>query len=299
MDITAKMVKELRECTGAGMMDCKKALVETSGDVDAAVDVLRTKGLAALAKKADRATNEGIIGSSINADATVGVLVEVNCETDFVARNDDFKSFVESVAAHIAASAPADVAELMSQPFHGRDGITVEELLGETVGKLGENMALPRFSRFELSSDAGAIAVYIHGVGNIGVMAEVTASSADAASNPAFGSFCKDITMQIAATAPVAVTRENVDADVVAHELSIYKAQAAESGKPEQIQQKIAEGRLNKFYKEVTLLEQDFVKDSDITVKQHLMNTAKTIGGQIEIVRFERLVLGESTAESA
>jgi elongation factor Ts len=296
-EINAQMVKELRECTGAGMMDCKKALTESSGDMDAAIDLLRTKGLAALAKKAGRATNEGIIGGHVSADRRVGVLVEVNCETDFVARNEDFKKFVASVAAHIAAAAPTDVAGLMAQQFTGREH-TFEQVLGEIVGKLGENMGVARFSRYELSADAGSITVYVHGVGNIAVMLEAVAGSSDAAGSETFATFARDVAMQIAATAPISIGRDNVPADVIDHELAIYKAQAAESGKPEPIQEKIAEGRLEKFFKEVTLLEQPFVKDNDITVSGYLDKTAKSLGTTIEIVRFERMVLGETASNA-
>jgi len=295
-DITAKMVKDLRECTGAGMMDCKKALTEAQGDMDAAIDILRTKGLAALAKKAGRATNEGVIGGLVTDDGRTGVLVEVNCETDFVARNADFKAFVNDIAAHIAAAAPADVASLLAQDYAGRPEVIVEQFLGETVGKLGENMGISRFSRYELGSDAGAITVYIHGVGNIGVMVEIAAGDADAAASDAFAAVAKDVAMQIAAAAPIAITRDDVAADVVAHEMEIYKAQAAESGKPEQIQEKIATGRLEKFYKEVCLLEQDFVKDPDVTVAQRLDAAAKDLGTTLEVVRFERFVLGETAS---
>jgi elongation factor Ts len=295
-DITAKMVKDLRECTGAGMMDCKKALSEAEGDMDAAIDILRTKGLAALAKKAGRATNEGVIGGLVSEDGRTGVLVEVNCETDFVARNSDFKTFVSDIASHIVASAPADVPALLAQPYAARPEVTVEEFLGETVGKLGENMGIARFARYELSSDAGAITVYIHGVGNIGVMAELSASTVDAASSDAFAASGKDVAMQIAAAAPISVRRDEVPSAIVEHEMAIYKAQAAESGKPEQIQEKIATGRLEKYYKEVCLLEQPFVKDPDVSVKQYLESTAKALGAEFDVVRFERFVLGETAS---
>ncbi len=293
MDITAKMVKDLRECTGAGMMDCKKALAEAEGDMDAAIDLLRTKGLAALAKKAGRATNEGVIGGHVSDDRRVGALVEVNCETDFVARNADFKSFVAEVAAHVAAAAPSDLAELMSQNFAGREA-TFETVLGETVGKIGENMQVPRFTRYELASTAGAVTVYIHGVGNIGVMVEISAADDGIAGSEMFAAFSRDIAMQIAAASPVAVLREDIPAEVTEHEMAIYKAQAAESGKPEAIQEKIATGRLDKFYKEVCLLEQDFVKDPDVSVADYVQRTAKELGGAVEVVRFERFVLGET-----
>jgi elongation factor Ts len=296
MEVTAAMVKELREITGAGMMDCKKALVETGGDIEAAVDVLRTKGLADLAKKSGRATNEGVIGGTTADDGRVGVVLEVNCETDFVARNATFGEFVKELATQIAETAPADVAALFAQPFNPRPEITVEERVGEAVSKLGENMGIARFVRFE-TSENGAVAVYIHGVGNIGVLVEVKAGTAEAASSSVVAGFAKDIAMQIAAAAPVAVRREEVPADVVAHELSIYKAQAAETGKPEPIQQKIAEGRLDKYYKEFCLLEQMFVKNPDVTISQYAAQIAKEAGAPVDVVRFERLVLGETNPD--
>lgn len=292
-EITAKMVKDLRECTGAGMMDCKKALSEAEGDMEAAIDLLRTKGLAALAKKAGRATNEGVIGGYLSPDARVGVLVEVNCETDFVARNTDFKAFVSDIATHIASAAPADVPELLGQPYSPRPEVTVEQYLGETVGKLGENMGIARFVRYELGSANGSVTVYIHGVGNIGVIAEIEAGTSDTS---ALGSFGKDVAMQIAAAAPIAIGRDDVPQEVVDHELAIYKAQAAESGKPEEIQEKMATGRLQKYYKEVTLLEQPFVKDPDITVDQYRAKIAAELGSDVAVARFDRFVLGETAS---
>lgn len=297
MEITAAMVKELRESTGAGMMDCKKALVEADGDMEAAVDVLRTKGLADLAKKAGRATHEGIVGGVVSPDASAGALVEFNCETDFVARNADFKAFVGEIATQVLEGAPADVAALLGQQYLARQEITVEQRVGEAVSKFGENMGVARFERFEVSGDAGVIAVYIHGVGNIGVMVEVSAATGEAAASDAAVAFAKDVAMQIAAAAPISVRREEVAQDVVDHEMSIYKAQAAETGKPEPIQQKIAEGRLDKFFKEFTLLEQQFVKNPDVTVKQQAEIASKEAGGSLDVVRFVRMVLGETNPE--
>jgi elongation factor Ts len=291
------MVKELRESTGAGMMDCKKALTESCGDLDAAVDILRTKGLADLAKRAGRATNEGVIGGFTAEDGSVGVVVEVNCETDFVARNADFKSFVGTIAREIATTGPADVAALLAAAYTDRPEITVEQLLGETVGKLGENMGITRFVRFERSAPASVIAVYIHGVGNIGVLVEVSAASDDAAASPAVAGLARDLAMQVAAAAPVAVRREEVPAEVAAHELAIYKAQAAETGKPEPIQQKIAEGRLDKYFKEFCLLEQDFVKNPDLTVTQYVQQVGREAGAELDVVRFARMVLGETNPD--
>ncbi|MBA4370322.1 MAG: elongation factor Ts [Coriobacteriaceae bacterium] len=300
MEITASSVKELRTATGAGMMDCKKALGEADGDMARAVDILRTKGLADLAKKAGRATNEGLIGAFVTDSAHIGSLIEVNCETDFVARNEDFKSFVAALAEHIAIEHPDDVATLMAQPYHDDPSLAVEQFFGEKVAKIGENMTLPRFVRFEVGSESGTITAYIHGVGNIGVLVECSAGSADAAASDAFRAFGKNVAMQIAATAPVAVTRDEVAAETVAHETGIYKAQAAESGKPEAIQAKIAEGRLEKFYKEVCLMEQAFVKDPDMSVTQLAKKVSSEAGAEVGVVRFARWALGETgTGEDA
>ncbi|MDZ4169375.1 MAG: translation elongation factor Ts [Coriobacteriia bacterium] len=291
-EVTAGMVKELRECTGAGMMECKKALVESEGDLDKAVDVLRTRGLAALAKKAGRATNEGAIAASINEKGTVGALLELNCETDFVARNAEFLGFVQTLADTVAASAPDDVAALMAAPYSDR-GLSVEEVLGEAVGKLGENMGVARFVRLEVEG-TGAVSTYIHGGGKIGVMVQFAFSDAATGVNEAFRTASRDIAMQVAAAMPLFSSREAVDGDVIEHELSIYKAQAAESGKPENIQEKMAQGRLEKYFKEVVLPEQVFVKDQDLTVAQYLSKVSKEVGDDISILEFSRWTLGET-----
>jgi elongation factor Ts len=292
MEISAKLVKDLREMTGAGMMDCKKALVDASCDLDAAVDILRTRGLAALAKKAGRATNEGTVAAVVSDDARTGVLVEVNCETDFVGRNAEFQSFVSDLAAHIATTAPADVEELKGQQFTGR-GHTVHEVLGEVVSKLGENMGITRFVRRAVS-ETGALGSYMHMGGRIGVLVEVACTNLATATNPVLAAFMKDVAMQVAAASPIAVSRDEVDAAVVEHELAIYRAQAAKSGKPEAIQQKMAEGRLQKFYKEVCLTEQVFVKNPDITVSDLAARVGKELGDTLSIVAFDRYQLGET-----
>ena len=294
-EITASMVKELRECTGAGMMECKKALSEAEGNLDSAVDILRTRGLAALAKKAGRATNEGTIAAFVSADSKVGVLVEVNSETDFVGRNDEFTSFAAEVAEHIAASAPDNVEHLMTQELSGR-GITVEGLLGEKVTKLGENMGVARFVREEVMG-SGAVASYIHGGGKIGVLVVVGFSKTETAENPTFKSFARDVAMQVAAASPMFTRREDADQTTIDHEVSIYKAQAAESGKPEAIQEKMATGRLEKFFKEVALVEQAFVKNPDQTVGQYATETGKAVGDELTIIGFERFTLGESAGQ--
>lgn len=291
-EITASMVKELRECTGAGMMECKKALSESEGDLEQAVDILRTRGLAALAKKAGRATNEGTIAAFVSADSKVGVLVEVNSETDFVGRNEEFTSFAAEIAQHIGETAPTDVAHLMTQTINAR-GITVQELFGEKVSKLGENMGIARFAREEIEG-TGAIATYIHGGGKIGILVAYGFTKPDTAENAEFKTFARDVAMQVAASSPFFVRREDADAATIEHEMSIYKAQAAESGKPEAIQEKMAQGRLEKFFKEVALVEQPFVKNPDINVGQYAAQVGKAVGDQLEIAGFTRFVLGAS-----
>jgi elongation factor Ts len=293
MEITAKMVKDLRETTGAGMMDCKKALVEAEGNMEAAVDILRTKGLAALAKKAGRATNEGAVAAYVSESGSVGSLVEVNCETDFVGINAAFLGFVNDLAAHVGTAAPADVPALMAQTFAGREH-TVEQVLGEVVSKLGENMNITRFTRREVSG-TGAVGSYVHMGGKIGVLVEVAFSNAATAAKAEVTALLRDIAMQVAAAAPIAATRDEVSADVIEHELSIFRAQAAESGKPEAIQEKMAEGRIQKFYKEVCLTEQVFVKDPDITVSQLIAKISKEVGDEIKLIAFERFALGETS----
>lgn len=293
MEITAKMVKDLREMTGAGMMDCKKALADASCDLDAAVDILRTRGLAALAKKAGRATNEGTVAAVVSDDARTGVLVEVNSETDFVGRNAEFQAFVAELASHIAVAAPADLEELKDQQFTGREH-TVQEVLGEVVSKLGENMGITRFVLRSVG-ETGALGSYIHMGGRMGVLVEVAFTNPATGSNPALHAFIKDVAMQVAAAAPMAVDRDGVDPAVVEHELAIYRAQAAESGKPEAIQQKMAEGRIHKFYKEACLTEQAFVKNPDITVSDLVAQVAKELGDTITIVAFDRYALGETS----
>jgi elongation factor Ts len=289
------MVKELRECTGAGMMECKKALSEAEGDLDKAVDILRTRGLAALAKKAGRATNEGAIAAFVTSDSQIGVLIEVNCETDFVGRNAEFLGFVNGLAEQVAANAPSEVTELMGQTMVGREH-TVEEVLGEYVGKLGENMGVARFMRAQVQG-TGAVATYIHGGGKIGVLVEFDFSNAATAENASFKQAAKDVAMQVAAATPLFASRDSVDSATIEHELSIYKAQAAESGKPEAIQEKMAQGRLEKYYKEVVLPEQVFVKNQEQTVGQYLASVSKEAGDTITVTGFQRWVLGESSCE--
>jgi elongation factor Ts len=283
--ITVAMVKELRELTGAGMMECKKALVEAEGILDKAVDVLRTRGLAAVAKKAGRATNEGYVMAITNDDATTGVIVELKCETDFVSTNEKFQGYVSRIAKAALASKPADVEALKAADA---DGETVEAVLTDCIHVMGENCTLSRVA----VAEGQAIASYIHGAGKIGVLVTFEVEGVDTASAE-FAQCGKDVAMQVAAIAPIAANRDKVDPAVVEHEMSIYKAQAAESGKPANIQEKIATGRLEKFFKEQCLTEQVFVKDNEKTVSQYVDSVAKTLGGSIKIVDFIRFQLGE------
>ena len=283
--ITAAMVKELREMTDAGMMECKKALVEADGDMDKAVDVLRTRGLAAAAKKVGRATNEGTVMTVVSDGATKGAVVELNCETDFVGMNDKFKAYAEKIARAALASNAQDVEALKAADAEGE---TVEDVLTDAIHTLGENMNLARVAVVE----AGAVSSYIHGGGKIGVLVTFDVDDIDPTSED-FQHYGRDVAMQVAAASPVAATRESVPADVVEHEKEIYKAQAAESGKPENIQEKMATGRLEKFYKESCLTEQVFVKNSDQTVTDYTNEVAKKLGGSIKITGFKRFMLGE------
>ncbi len=284
-NITASMVKELREMTGAGMMECKKALTEAEGDMGKAVDVLRTRGLAAVAKKAGRATNEGTVMALVSDDCTVGAVVEINCETDFVAINEKFKAYAEKIAKAALAAKPADVEALKAAEIEGE---TVDAVITDCIHVMGENVQL---ARVEVAEAAG-VASYIHGAGKIGVLVTFDVEGIDPASE-GFQKCGRDVAMQVAAINPVAATREVVPADVVEHEMAIYKAQAAESGKPENIQEKIATGRLEKFFKENCLTEQEFVKNSDQTVGEYVAACAKELGGTIAVKGFVRFALGE------
>ena len=285
--ITAALVKELREITNVGMMECKKALVEADGDIEAAIDVLRKAGLAAAAKKAGRATNEGTIMVKVNEDATVGAILELNCETDFVGTNPTFLEYASRMTQAVLDSAPADLEALKACSV---DGETVDEILTDAIHKMGENMQIARFER--VASDNGYMASYVHMGGKIGILVEFAVSDKAAADNAEFVAMTKDVAMQIAAMNPVSVSRNDVPEDVKAHEMEIYVAQAAESGKPENIQVKIAEGRMEKFYKENCLLEEAFVKDNDMTVGQYVAKVAKAAGVEVEVISFKRFQLG-------
>lgn len=285
-NITASMVKELREMTGAGMMECKKALAEADGDMDGAVDVLRTRGLAAVAKKAGRATNEGTVMALVSEDGKTGALVELNCETDFVGMNEKFKAYAEKIARAAVANKPADLDALKASEI---DGETVEAVVADCIHVMGENTQLARFATLE----ADAVCSYIHMGGKIGVLVSFATEGVDT-TTAEFVQCGRDVAMQVAAVDPIATSREDVDPAVVEHEMGIYKAQAAESGKPEAIQEKMATGRLQKFYKEQCLVEQAFVKNPDQTVAEYVDSVAKQLGGSIKVTGFKRFALGEA-----
>ncbi|MDR2957776.1 MAG: translation elongation factor Ts [Coriobacteriales bacterium] len=288
-EITAQMVKQLREMTGAGMMECKRALEETAGDIEAAVDVLRTRGLAAAAKKAGRATNEGLIVAAVSADGLAAAMAEVNCETDFVSRNEVFQGYAAEVVAAVLNTNPVDAEALLAAPTSKE---TVGEMITEAIHTIGENIQISHFVRTTV--DCGLIASYIHAGGRLGVLVTVKLGNQSDANDAEIKALAKDIAMQVAAANPGAVSRADFDSGFLEREMAIYIAQAAESGKPEEIQAKMAEGRMEKFFKDSALLEQAFIKDPDKTIKQVIDAVAKTIGTSIEVTGFQRFELGQN-----
>ena len=286
MAFTAQDVKNLREQTGCGMMDCKKALNDANGDFEKAVEILREKGLAAATKKAGRIAAEGMVYATTCSKCNVGVLLEVNAETDFVAKNDTFKAFVEEVAKVIMTEAPADVEALMGCSM---EGTTVEKALQEKILVIGENIKIRRFVRYE-----GPCVAYVHGGGTHGVL---VAFESDVADKEGFEAYGKDVAMQIAAVNPSYLNAAAVPAEVIAKEKEIMLVQIKNdpktANKPEQVLVKMIEGKIGKFYKENCLVEQAFVKDDKISVGQYTANTAKELGGSIEIGKYARFEKGE------
>ena len=273
--VTASQVKDLREKTGAGMMDCKKVLTETDGDMEKAIELLRERGIAKAAKKSDRVAAEGLVDAYVTEDGKIGAVVEVNAETDFVAKNDEFKSFVADVAKQIALTNPASVEELLAAKSIVEEDKTVQEVLTNKIATIGENMSIRRFARYETT---GLVEKYIHGEGKIGVLVELENGNSELA---------KDICMQIAAAKPEFLDRESVPAERVEKEMEILKAQAMNEGKPAEIAEKMVQGRIGKFYGEICLVEQDFVKNPDMKIKQLLESKGAKIN------RFARFEKGE------
>ena len=285
MAFTAKDVKELRERTGCGMMDCKKALTETDGDFEKAIEYLREKGLAAATKKAGRIAADGMVFSTVDRENKVGVVVEVNSETDFVAKNEMFREFVADVAAVVAKENPATVEELLTKAMPNGD--TVEAALQEKILVIGENLKIRRFVRYE-----GPCVAYIHAGGTHGVLVNFEVSD-EVFAKPEFEAYGKDIAMQIAAANPSYLNKEEVPAEVLEKEKEILTQQAINEGKPAAIAEKMVAGRIAKYYKENCLVEQAFVKDDKQTITAYTNATAKELGGDIKIVAFTRFEKGE------
>lgn len=287
--VTAALVKQLREMTDAPMIECKKALDEAEGDLEKAVDILRTIGIAKAVKRAGRDTNEGTIATFVSEDGKVGAILELTCETDFVGQNPKFTGFAQSLAQIVVEQNPADVEALKACPL-GES--TVEAELTEMIHVIGENMRIVRFDRLELES--GALAGYVHLGGKLADLVSFTFNEEATAQSETFKTFAHDVALQVVASAPVAARREDVDATLVEHELAIYKAQAAESGKPEEIQERMAQGRLEKYFKESVLTEQDFFKDGNFTIKSLAEKISKELSDTIEVQTFVRYAFGEA-----
>ena len=288
-NVTAAMVKELRDRTNAGMMDCKKALLAADADMEKAIDWLREKGLAQAAKKASRVAAEGVVAQYVTPCGCTGVIVEVNCETDFVAKTDNFKAFADNVAKHIAKADPADVDTLLTQKFVDDESKTIADLVSEATVAIGEKISVRRFARFKTE---GVVSTYIHLGGKVGVIVEV-ATDEKGKDNADIKQFAHDLALQVAAAKPEAVRREEVDSDKLAKEREIQRAKALESGKPEKIVDRIVDGQIEKYYKEVCLLDQQFVKDPDKTVKSLMAEVSKASGSPVDVVRFARFERGE------
>ena len=289
MAFTAKDVKVLRERTGCGMMDCKKALTEANGDMDAAIDILREQGLAKAAKKASRIAAEGVAYAVTNAAGNAGVVIEVNAETDFVAKNADFQAFVKTLADTVMAESPADVDALAQCKASGTD-VLVADLLQEKIQTIGENIKIRRFVKYD-----GPCVAYVHAGGKIGVLVGFDTTVDPAKAD--FVAYGKDVAMQIAALNTQYLDEKDVPAEVIQHEKEIMVAQMKQdpkmANKPEQVLAKIVEGKVGKFYKENCLVDQEFVKDNSLTVKAYTANCAKALGGDIKITKFVRFEKGE------
>ena len=289
--ITAKMVSELRQRTGAGMMDCKKALDETGGDMDAAVEFLRKKGIAKAEKRADRSTSEGIVGGEVLDNGKAGVLVEVACETDFVARNEDFGKVVASLVAQMAQSRATNAEGFLSEQYRAEPGQTVEEFVKGASARTGEAVNVKRVARFD-AGENGLIGMYRHHNGKLATLVQLTTSSPEVAQHESTQALARFLAEHIAAAAPLAVDRNGVPAEKIESEKRIAQDQARETGKPDAMVEKIATGKIEAFLKDVTLLPQAWVRDPSITIANLVADHAKRAGGTITVDRFARLQLG-------
>ncbi|MBV8829948.1 MAG: elongation factor Ts [Acidobacteriaceae bacterium] len=308
-EISAQLVKQLRDITGAGMMECKKALQATNGDINAAVDELRKQGIGSASKKEGRATKQGLISAYISANGKQGVLVEVNCESDFVARTEDFQTLTADVAAHIAETKPKYVraeqvtaAErenfkqheaLYEQKFVRDESTTIGDLVRTKIAKLGENIAVSRFVLYDLNGN-GAVGNYVHTGSQIGVLLEVHTDKQEITAKDEFKTLVRDIAMQIAAASPQFVSKENVPRELLDKERAIQRERALGEGKPEKMVDKIAEGRMSKFYEEVCLMEQPFIRENTISVADLMRTVSGKLGGTVSVARFVRFKVGDA-----
>jgi elongation factor Ts len=292
MNFTAKDVQELRQRTGAGMMDCKKALTEMNGDLNAAIEYLRKKGIAKAESRAGRATSEGMIGSAVSADAAVGVIAEVNCETDFVARTDDFKALVDVVLAHAMATDAPDVDALLAAPVAAEGGKSLDTVVKERSAKLGEVVNVRRVTRY--ATTAGAVGMYTHHNAKVGVLVESALSTTTAATSEPVQTMLKAIAEHAAAMNPLALDRTGIPADLVEKEKRIAEDQARQSGKPEAMIEKIATGKLEAFFKDMSLISQPWVREPKKTITDLVRETGKAAGTEITVTRFVRFALGDA-----
>ena len=288
-EITAAKVKELRERTGSGMMDCKKALAESGGDMEKAIDYLREKGLAKAAKKAERTASDGRVFYCVSPDGKLGVMVEINSETDFVAKTDEFNDLGSKVVAHIAAKDYADVPALLESVHES--GSSINELVTAIIAKLGENIVLKRFARFD--AENGRAFCYIHSNYKVGALVELDAEDKAALTKDEFAELGHEICMQIAAAAPQFLVPEDVPGDVIDREKAVYRQQLIDEGKPADKVEKIIPGKLRKYYETICLMEQEYIRDGDKRIKQLVEETGKKLGTKITVRRFERFAIGE------
>lgn len=287
--ITASIVKELRDKTNAGMMDCKKVLTETNGDIEASIKLLRERGIAKAGAKADREANEGIITARVNDTASTGILLEVNCETDFVSKNENFQHFVSGIADKLAGSNAADHAAALAVS-HGES--TLEDFVKAKVVELGENLQFRKYVRFD-AAPGGVVASYIHLGGKVGVLLEVGITQSGVASQPAFQELIKDLTLHIAACAPKGLSRNDISEEIVNAEKEIFRVRLIEQDKPENMIENILKGQIAKFFAESCFLEQGFVKDPEVTITQLLEQKGKELSDTLTVTRFIRFGLGE------
>jgi elongation factor Ts len=290
-EISAKTVMDLRARTNAGMMDCKKALAEAGGDMEKAEEILRKKGIARITGRVDRVSKEGVIHALVSADGKTGALTEVNCETDFVAKNDGFRSFVDDLTSHVLGSSAASHEALLAEPYTKGKG-SVDEAVKAKGAETGEVTLLRRFARFTADANS-ALTTYLHLGGRIGVMVEVSAGKPESLTSDAFKGLLKDLTLQIAAANPTCLVRGEVPADIVAKEKEIYAESDRLKGKPPAAMEGILNGMLNKFYSQICLIEQGFIKDPDKSVDDLVKSVGKELGDTLTVKRFARFAVGE------